>query len=83
MLGFLIPNELYKQIKITNVASDDISLFQGSGIDIDHANMFDRILVQDHGGRIKPLSTLTSEYIRKISRKNYLYNNNLWMIIQK
>ena len=38
MLGFLIPNELYKQIKITNVASDDISLFQGSGIDIDHAN---------------------------------------------
>ena len=38
MLGFLIPNEIYKQIRISNVDSDDVSLFQVSGIDIDHAN---------------------------------------------
>ena len=36
--SFLIPAEIYKQIRISNVDSDDISLFQVSGIDIDHAN---------------------------------------------
>ena len=36
--SFLIPNEIYKQIKISHVDSDDISLFQARGIDIDHAN---------------------------------------------
>ena len=37
-LSFLISAEIYKQIRINNVDSDDISLFQVSGIDIDHAN---------------------------------------------
>ena len=30
---------------------------------------FDRILVQDFGGRIKPMNTLTNEYIHKITKK--------------
>ena len=38
VLGLLIPNEIYKQIKIEHVDSNDIALFQTSGIDIDHAN---------------------------------------------
>jgi len=38
VLSFLIPNQIYKQIKILHVDSDDIALFQTSGIDIDHAN---------------------------------------------
>ena len=38
VLSVLVPNEIYKQIKISHVSSDDISLFQTSGIDIDHAN---------------------------------------------
>ena len=41
ILNFLIPNEIYKQIKINHVDVDHISLFQISGLDIDHANYED------------------------------------------
>ncbi len=38
LLGFSFSNEIYKQIRIDNISEDDISLFQYSGIDIDHAD---------------------------------------------
>ena len=38
LLNLVIPNEIYKQIRISNVDNDDVSLFQYSGIDIDHAH---------------------------------------------
>lgn len=37
-----------------------------------HAEYFGRLLVQDLDGRIKPINTLASEFLRKLSRKNYL-----------
>jgi len=37
-----------------------------------HAEYFGRILVQDLDGRIKPINTLASEFVRKLTRKNYL-----------
>ena len=37
-----------------------------------HAEYFGRILVQDLDGRIKPINTLASEFLRKLSRKTYL-----------
>ncbi|MBL7471535.1 cytochrome c biogenesis protein [Robertkochia sediminum] len=39
---------------------------------IEQAENFSRVLVQDLDGRIKPLNSLASEFLRKISRKNYL-----------
>ncbi len=38
VLNILIPSEIYKQIKISHVSSDDINLFQTSGIEFDHAD---------------------------------------------
>ncbi|MCX2743672.1 cytochrome c biogenesis protein CcsA [Mangrovivirga sp. M17] len=38
----------------------------------EQAEYFGRILVQDLDGRIKPINTLSSEFLRKISRKTYL-----------
>lgn len=38
-------------------------------IDFDHAEAFGKILVQDHGGRIKPLNSSASEILRKLTRK--------------
>jgi cytochrome c-type biogenesis protein CcsB len=35
----------------------------------EQANMFGKVLVQDPGGRIKPINSLSSELLRKISRK--------------
>ena len=42
-------------------------------IDSEHLYNFDRLLIQDDGGRIKPINTMASEYIRKISRKSTLF----------
>ena len=57
------------------------SLIQANRIDTDHAKKLELILVQDNGGRIKPLSTLASEYIRKISRKQRLYSQSATQIL--
>ncbi len=39
-------------------------------IDKNHTDFFGRLLVQDLDGRIKPINTLASEFLRKISRKS-------------
>lgn len=36
-------------------------------IDVNHAEKFSQLLVQDQGGRIKPIHTMASEVIRKVS----------------
>lgn len=38
-------------------------------IKTEHAIAFGEALVQDHGGRIEPISTLSSEILRKVTRK--------------
>ncbi|WP_299765129.1 cytochrome c biogenesis protein CcsA [uncultured Dokdonia sp.] len=40
-------------------------------IDKNHAELFGRLMVQDLDGRIKPVNTLASEFLRKLSRKPY------------
>lgn len=45
------------------------SLVKTQVTDQEHAAKFGRILVQDLDGRIKPINTLASEFLRKISRK--------------
>ncbi|RLD80135.1 MAG: cytochrome C biogenesis protein [Bacteroidetes bacterium] len=37
--------------------------------DDDHAKAFGELLIQDQGGRIKPMSTFSNEILRKITRK--------------
>lgn len=39
----------------------------------EHATEFGRLLVQDQKGRMKPMNTLSSEVLRKVSRKESLY----------
>jgi cytochrome c-type biogenesis protein CcsB len=63
-------------------------------IDLAHAEKFERLLVQDRGGRIKPMQTLASELARKITRKeefnglnssqlflSMIYNPGYWQTI--
>ncbi len=40
-------------------------------IEKQHAALFGRLMVQDLDGRIKPINTLASEFLRKVSRKPY------------
>ncbi len=45
-------------------------------IDVGHAAGFGELLVQDHDGRLKPMNTLASEMLRKVSRKSSLEGLN-------
>ena len=46
-------------------------------IDPGHARAFGRLMVQDMDGRIKPINTLASEFLRKLTRKTtYLLEEN-------
>jgi cytochrome c-type biogenesis protein CcsB len=45
--------------------------FENNIIDAGHARKFGELLIQDNGGRIKPLNTLSSQVLRKIARQNH------------
>lgn len=50
-------------------------------IPITHTNLFEELLIQDNGGRIKPINTLCSEFLRKISRRTTINNQNSSQVI--
>ena len=54
-------------------------LLKDNIIDIKHSDKLESLLV--HDGRIKPFSTLSSGFIRKISRKETIYNLNSTQIL--
>jgi cytochrome c-type biogenesis protein CcsB len=41
-------------------------------VDVNHANAFSKIVVQDHNGRMKPIHTLSREILRKLARKEQI-----------
>lgn len=43
---------------------------------VDHAKKFGTLVVQDHNGRFKPMNTLCSEIMRKVSKKESLDGMN-------
>ena len=72
-------------------AQQKSALIDNPTINVSHAEKFERLLIQDHSGRIIPLQTLASEILRKVSRKeNYndqnssqillgmMYNTHYW-----
>ena len=70
------------QMSFAQQLNDSISvqiekLIESQDVDKAHADYFGRLLVQDLDGRIKPINTLASEFLRKISRKtNFSYQLN-------
>ena len=46
------------------------SLLQSQAIPEEHADAFGMLVVQDEGGRMKPVNTLASEVLRKVSRRS-------------
>ena len=50
--------------------NDSISYPNDYIFDIKHISRFDHLAVQDNGGRIKPVQTLASDYLRKIYGKD-------------
>lgn len=48
-----------------------IQTIEQQTVDVQHAELFGRLMVQDLDGRMKPLNTLASEFLRKLTRKPY------------
>jgi cytochrome c-type biogenesis protein CcsB len=57
------------------------SLINSNEISSKHIKVFETLLVQDNGGRVKPVNTLFSEYLRKISRKNIIVDQSASQVI--
>ena len=51
-------------------ANDSIYLNNEYSFNTSHVSKFDALVVQDNGGRLKPVHTLTAEYLRKIYGKD-------------
>lgn len=54
-----ISSSTYSQKVIAPISND---------VAISHSNLFSSVIVQDHKGRMKPMHTLTREFLRKMSR---------------
>jgi len=63
----------------TEYNSDSIIL--AHTINYEHVKNFESLLIQDNGGRIKPINTVCSEYLRKISRKDKIGNQSSTQVI--
>ena len=63
----------------SNLALD--TLIQERMISLNHASLFAKVLTQDSEGRIKPLHTISSEILRKVSRKESFYNQTPVQIV--
>ena len=57
------------------------SLLISNKINDDHIKNFEKLLVQDNGGRIKPVNTVCSEFLRKVSRKDNIKNQNASQVV--
>jgi cytochrome c-type biogenesis protein CcsB len=60
LFGF--PLALSAQKTISQTSAEHI-------VSVEHAELFSRVIVQDHKGRMKPMHTLTRELMRKVLRK--------------
>ncbi len=46
------------------------SMLEATKVDKEHAAQFGKLVIQDEGGRMKPINTFASELLRKLSGKN-------------
>ncbi|PWA07562.1 cytochrome c biogenesis protein CcsA [Flavobacterium laiguense] len=61
-------NESHVRVKPTQRQLD--SLLTAFTVNKDHAAKFGRLVIQDAGGRMKPINTFSSELLRKVSHSN-------------
>ncbi|QTD39165.1 cytochrome c biogenesis protein ResB [Polaribacter batillariae] len=68
LLLFLMSTVAFSQQKSPEIT---VNTIKQQTIDKQHADLFGRLMVQDLDGRIKPINTLASEFLRKLTRKPY------------
>jgi len=76
----LLTTALFFSINV-NAENNLDSLLNANVINIEHIKNFEKLLIQDNGGRIKPVNTICSEFLRKIARKNKIAEQNPTQIV--
>ncbi|WP_298754613.1 cytochrome c biogenesis protein CcsA [uncultured Psychroserpens sp.] len=71
LLLFSSSNVALSQTEKPEIPEITIETINQQRVDKQHAELFGRLMVQDLDGRIKPINTLASEFLRKLSRKPY------------
>ena len=67
-ISFAQEHEAHQPNQISNQQID--SILQANLVDIEHAESFNKLVIQDAGGRMKPAHTFASELIRKVSKSD-------------
>ena len=62
----------HKQAKITTQQID--SILKANIVDKKHAEVFSKLVIQDAGGRMKPVHTFASELVRKVAQTDTFKN---------
>ena len=75
LAGILLPLLFFLTVAEKSSAAD-IIINPNTIIDQMHAASFGELVVQDHKGRMKPMNSLAGEILRKLSRKEGLYDQN-------
>jgi cytochrome c-type biogenesis protein CcsB len=65
-LSFGQHSEDHVQHSISNQQID--SILQANLVDVQHAELFNQLVIQDAGGRMKPAHTFASELVRKVAQ---------------
>ncbi|MCL7752733.1 cytochrome c biogenesis protein CcsA [Polaribacter sp. Z022] len=68
LLLLMISGTAFSQKKNPDI---NIQTIKQQTVDVQHSELFGRLMVQDLDGRIKPLNTLASEFLRKLTGKPY------------
>lgn len=71
-LTFAQQDNNHQNKKITNHQID--SILQANMVDVQHAENFNKLVIQDAGGRMKPAHTFASELVRKVSKTEQFKN---------
>jgi len=58
---------------LVTAQSTSINTYAEYSVNIDHADKFSKLVVQDFKGRMKPMHTLSRELMRKLARKESLF----------
>ncbi len=74
LLCMLNGNFISAQNSLNNVGPQNI-------VELSHAKKFSNLVVQDSKGRMKPMHTLSREFMRKLARKESLFNLSADQII--
>ena len=76
----LLTAALFLSINVTADTNLD-SVLNANTINVEHIKNFEKLLIQDNGGRIKPVNTICSEFLRKIARKSKIAEQNPTQIV--